>query len=407
MEVQHERCAGLDLAKDSIVACVRVQRGKKVTRFIETFGTVTREVLRLSDWLQQHGCTHVLMEATGVYWTPVWHLLEDVFVVVLANASHVKAVPGRKTDVSDAQWLADLLAHGLIRPSFVPPSPIQQLRDLTRTRKQLVREKTRHVQRLLKTLERCNIKLGSVLTDIVGVSGRAIVRALIDGETDPERLLGLVHHRVQADRQAIRDALEGRLTDHHRFLLRLHLGQVEQLDANIATLDAEVERQLQPFRTEFELLKTIPGIDSVGAAVVLAEIGPDMSRFETAGHLVSWVGLCPRSDKSGGKTRSRRIRHGNPWLKTVLVQGARSASRSRRTYLRAQYHRLASRRGANKAVVAVAASMLAGAYFMLRDKKPWADLGPDFFDRRDPAKTARRLVRRLEALGYNVELTAA
>ena len=407
MQVQYERCAGLDLGKDSVVACARVQSRRKVSYLIETFGTSTRELLRLSEWLTQHRCSHVLMEATGIYWEPVWHVLTGTFEVVLANASHVKAVPGRKTDVSDAQWLADLLAHGLVRPSFVPPAPIQQLRDLTRTRKQLTRERTRHVQRIHKVLERTNTKLASVLTDIMGKSGRAIIAKLIAGETDPDALLALVDRRVHADRQLIRDALQGKVTEHHRFLLRLHLQHVTQLEADLARIDQEVERQLEPFRPQIQLLKTIPGVDTVAANALLAEVGADMSRFATASHLVSWAGLCPRSDRSAGKTRSRRTRNGNPWLKSLLVQCARSASCKRDSYLRAQYYRLAGRRGGNKAVVAVAASILTAAYHMLRDGTPWNDLGIHFFDRRDPAKAARRLVRRLEALGFAVELSAA
>lgn len=407
MEIQYARCAGLDIGKDSIVACVRLQSRRNAIRHIETFGTTTRELLRLSDWLTHHRCTHVLMEATGIYWEPTWHVLSGAFEVVLANATHVKAVPGRKTDVSDAQWLADLLAHGLVRLSFVPPTQIQQLRDLTRTRKQLGRERARHIQRIHKVLERTNVKLGSVLTDIMGKSGRAIIHALIAGESDPEVLVGLVDRRVHAKRDRIRDALQGRLSEHHRFLLRLHMQHVTQVEADLAEIDREVERQLEPFRVQVDLLKTIPGIDSIAAHALIAEIGVDMTRFPTAGHLVSWAGLCPGSDRSAGKTRSRRLRKGNPWVKSLLVQCARPAARTRNSYLRAQYYRLAGRRGANKAVVAVAASMLTAAYHMLRDGTPWEDLGVDFFDRRDPTKAARRLVSRLEALGYAVELKAA
>lgn len=407
MEVQHDRCAGLDLSKDEVVACVRIQQGKRVKREIETFGTTTQQLLRLCDWLTEHRCTHVVMESTGVYWQALWQLLEGSFEGVLANASHVKALPGRKTDVCDAQWLADLLAHGLVRPSFVPPQPIQQLRDLTRTRKQFVEEKSRHVQRVQKVLERANIKLSSVLTDIMGRSGRAVLDALIDGESDPEQLLALVDLRVKASREQVRDALEGLLTEHLRGLLRLHMQQIGQLEAALATLDQEVERQLEPFRVQLELLKTIPGVGPLAASVIVAEIGVDMSRFPTAGHLVSWAGLCPGNDKSAGKTRSRRARKGNRWLKSTLVQSAHSASRARRSYLRAQYHRLRGRRGSKKAAVAVSASILAACWHMLRDGTEWNDLGPDYFDRRDPAKAAKRLVQRIEALGYTVQLQPA
>ena len=407
MEVQHERCAGLDLAKDSLVACARIQSGRKVTRHIETFGMSTRELLRLSEWLQQHRCTHAVMEATGVYWEAVWQILHDALEIVVANAAQVKAVPGRKTDVCDSQWLADLLAHGLVRASFVPPTPIQQLRDLTRTRAQLVREKRRHVQRIHKTLERTNIKLAAVLTDIMGQSGRAIIEAMIAGESDPRVLVGLVNYRVHADRQKIVDALQGRLTDHHRFLLRMHLAHVKQLDVDIEMLDLKTDQQLEPLRAQLQLLKTIPGVDTVAAHVLLAEIGADMSRFPSAGHLVSWAGLCPRNEKSAGKSFNTRIRNGNPWLKSTLVQSARAGARTRSSYLRAQYHRLSARRGKNKATIAVAASMLVATWFMLRDGTPWNDLGVDFFDRRDPAKSAHRLTRRLEALGYQVAITNA
>ncbi len=407
MEVQLERCAGLDLGKKEVVACARIQRGRKVKRHVETFGTSTSELLRLSTWLQKHRCTHVLMEATGVYWEPLWHVLEGTLEVVVANAAHVKAVPGRKSDVSDAQWLADLLAHGLLRASFVPPPAIQQLRDLTRTRKQLVGEKTRHVQRIHKVLDRVNIKLGTVLTDIMGLSGRSIIEALVAGESDPEQLLRFVDPRVQADRDAIREALRGRMTDHHRFLLKMHMEHVRQLDDDIAKLEREVATQLEPFRQQVDRLTTIPGVDLVAAYVILAEIGLDMSRFPTAEHLVSWAGLCPRTDKSAGKTKSRRIRKGNPWLKTALIQAARAGSRTRRSYLRAQYYRLAGRIGGNKAIIAVAVSILTAVWHMLRTDSEWKDLGPDYFDRRDPTKAARRLMRRLEALGFSVELKGA
>src|SRR6266496_2925616 len=296
MEVLHPRCAGLDVHKDTVVACVRMQEGPAARHVVETFGTTTKDLLALSDWLGEHGCTHVAMEATGVYWKPVWH--------VLANAMHIKNVPGRKTDVNDATWIADLLAHGLIRASFVPPTAIQDMRTLMRTRKQLVRERAQHVQRLQKTLEDANIKVASVVSDITGTSGRAMLRALIEGETDPERLLAVTTGRLRADRKTLAEALRGRIRAPHRFLLRLHLEQIEALEKAVDSVDTEVGAVLEPFRAKVARLVTMPGISDVAAQVLVSEVGVDMSRFPTAGHLVSWAGLCPRNDESAGKRRS-------------------------------------------------------------------------------------------------------
>ena len=405
MKVLYPRCAGLDVHKETVVACARIALVAGGARHeVATFGTTTGELLRLSDWLADHGCTHVAMEATGVYWKPVWQVLEGSFELLLANAAHVRNVPGRKTDVNDATWIADLLAHGLVEASFVPPLPIQELRTLTRTRKQLVRERARHVQRLQKTLEEANVKLASVLSDIVGVSGRAMLRALIAGETDPERLSALGHGRLQSSHTERVEALRGRVTRHHRFLLQLHLEQVETLERAIALIEAEIEEALAPFRRSFERLLTIPGVKHIVAQVLIAEIGTDMARFPTAGHLISWAGLCPRSDESAGKRRSTRVRPGTPWLKIALVQAAWAAVKQQDTYLRAQFLRLKSRRGPKKAILAVAASMLTAAYFMLRHNVEYHDLGPDHFDRTDKSKTVKRLVRKLAELGCEVEI---
>ncbi len=405
MEVLHRRCAGLDVHKESVVACVRLAVGGAVRREVRTFGTTTRDLLELSAWLAANGCTHVAMEATGVYWKPVWHILaEGPFELVLANAAHVKAVPGRKTDVADATWLADLLAHGLVRASFVPDEPTQELRALLRTRKQLVRERTGHVQRLQKTLEDANLKLEGVVTDIMGLSGRRMVEAVIAGEDDPEALAALADRRIKAAPERLREALRGRVTPRHRFLLALHLRQVDALDAAIAAIDLEVESQLEPFRTATRLLSSIPGVAELGARVIVAEIGTDMGRFPTAGHLVSWAGLCPRNDESAGKRRSTRLRPGAPWLKATLVQCAWAAARKKGSYFQAQFHRLRARRGARKAICAVAASILTAAYHMLRDGTLYQDLGPDHFDRRNKEAQARRLVKRLGGLGYQVEI---
>src|SRR5215213_7655034 len=312
MEVLYPRCAGLDVHKDTVVASARLATGRDVTVEVQTFPTTTAGLLTLSAWLTERGCTHVAMEATGVYWKPVWHILADGdFILVLANAAHVRNVPSRKTDVADATWLADLLAHGLVRASFVPDAPTQALRALLRTRKQLVRERASHVQRLQKTLEDANLKLASVLTDVTGTSGRAILEAMIAGEGNPVTLAAL-----------------------------LHLRQVDALEAAITDLDREVETELEPFRAAVRLLSSIPGVSALSAEVIVAEIGTDMGRFPTAGHLLSWAGLCPRSDESAGKRRSSCLRKGAPWLKTALVQCAWAASRKKASYLQAQFQRL-------------------------------------------------------------------
>ena len=406
MEVLYPHCAGLDVHKDTVVACVRHMVDGSVRREVRTFKTTTTELLAMSDWLAAEGCTHVAMEATGVYWKPVWHILSDGDLsLVLANAAHVKNVPGRKTDVNDATWLADLLAHGLIRGSFVPDQQTQEMRDLLRTRKQLTRERSRHVQRLQKTLEDANIKLDSEISDIIGLSGRKMIEALIAGESDPEQLARLAHRRIKAPPEALREALRGRVTRHHRFLLRLHLHQIDAIDKMIADIDREVDALVEPFRTTVLLLTTIPGVDELSAGVILAEIGRDMSRFPTAGHLISWAGLCPKNDESAGKRRPTRMRKGAAWLKTTLVQCAAAAARKKASYLQAQFHRLRARRGARKAIGALAASILTIAYHMLISGELYHDLGPDHFDRRTKTAQTRRLVMRLQHLGYAVQIT--
>jgi transposase len=406
MEVLHQHCAGLDIHKETVVACVRLASESKVVTEVKTFATTTQGLLALSDWLSQNGCTHVAMEATGVYWKPIWHTLSDgEFELILANAAHVKNVPGRKTDVSDAVWLAELLAHGLIRASFVPDGPTQDMRSLLRTRKQLVREKTRHTQRIHKTLEDANIKIEAELSDVLGKSGRAMLNALVAGETDPVRLAALAHGGVKSPQTKLREALRGRVTRHHRFLLQLHLGQIDGLDAAIEMIDGEVEANLNPFRIAVELVSTIPGVSKLSAQVIVSEIGTDMSRFPSVGHLLSWAGLCPRNDESAGKRRSTRLRKGAPWLKTTLVQCGWAAKRKKESYLQAQFLRLRSRRGPQKAVCAVAASILTAVYHMLKNGTVYQDLGPDHFRRRSTVTQTQRLVRRLQHLGYAVDIT--
>lgn len=408
MEVIYPRCAGLDVHKQTVVACVRIARDSAAPlQEVRTFDTTTSGLLQLCDWLESFGVEHVAMEATGVYWKPVWHVLEAHFQLVLANASHVKNVPGRKTDVSDSMWLADLLAHGLIRASFVPPVAVQELRTLTRTRKQFVRERGSHLQRIEKILEDANLKISVLLSDILGKSGRAVLQALIEGKTDPATLASCISSRVKASRAELLEALRGNVTAHHRFMLKLHLGHIDALDAAIASIEKEVGAGLQPFRQAARLLSTMPGVSDISAHVIVSEIGIDMSRFATPGHLLSWACMCPRNDESAGKRRSTRLRRGGKWLKTTLIQAAWAAVKVKGSYLQAQFHRIRARRGAKKAIVAVAASMLTAAWHMLRDGTEWQDLGAAHFDRADAARTATRLIRRLQQIGYVVHATPA
>jgi transposase len=405
MEILYPRCAGLDVHKDVVVARVRCVSAPRVEE-TRSFATTTAALVELQEWLTAHGVTHVAMEATGVYWKPVWHLLEEHVELVLANAQHIRNVPGRKTDVNDAAWIADLLAHGLIRSSFVPPAPIQALRDLTRTRKQLVREIAQHTLRIQKTLEDANLKLGSVLSSIVGVSGRAILTALIAGQSDPERLADLAQGTARRKRAALIEALRGRVTPHHRRLLKLHLELIGALERALEAVDADVGKLLAPIRQSARLLTTVPGVSDLTAQVVLAEIGADMARFPTPAQLLSWATLCPRNDESAGKRRSTRTRKGSPWLKTALVTAAWAAVRVKGSYLQAQFLRLRARRGAKKAILAVAASMLTAIWHMLKNGVEYHDLGADHFARRDRTKAILRLVSRLNDLGCNVEITA-
>jgi transposase len=407
MEVLYPRCAGLDVHAGSVTACARIATGAQVTYDHRTVPTTTRGLLELVEWLTAHDCTHVAMEATGVYWKPVWHVLEAHVTLILANAMHIRNVPGRKSDMNDATWIADLLAHGLIRSSFVPPAPIQELRDLTRTRRQLVHEVARHVLRIQKTLEDANLKLTPVMSDIVGVSGRAILNALIAGETDPDRLADLTRGRLKATRADLLDALHGRVTDHHRFMIKLHLTQIDALETAVATIEARIGDALGPFRAAVSLLTTMPGLSETTARVLIAEIGTDMSRFPSVGHLISWAGFCPRLDESAGKRRSTRTRQTTPWLKPTLINAAWAATRKKDCYLRAQFLRLKSRRGAKKAILAVASSMLTAAYFMLRDGVEYHDLGSRHFEQRDKEQLAKRLLQRLRDLGVAVEVKAA
>jgi transposase len=416
MEVMHHRVAGLDIHKETVVACLRVMAGRRPTRECRTLTTTTQGLLELLGWLTASRVTHVAMEATGVYWTPVWKILsEGDFTLIVANAAHIKQVPGRKTDINDAMWIADLLACGLLKASFVPPEEIQELRSLMRTRKQLVREQTRHVQRIEKTLEEANIKLGTVLSDLMGASGRRMIVAMIAGERDPHRLAALAERSVKASPKALHDVLQGRLREHHTFLLQLHLRQWDALDAAIRQIDEQVAGHIArvdqeaadgqpPFRELIARLCAIPGVSFLSATAILAEIGRDMSRFPTAGHLIAWAGLCPGQNESAGKRKSARLRKGAPWLKTMLVQCAWAAKRAKHSYYSAQFHRLCSRRGPQKAICAVAASLLTAIYHMVRSGASHRDLGADYFDRRTPQAKAKRLVAQLAKLGFAAQL---
>ena len=406
MQVLHAHCAGLDVHKETVVACVRHHLPDGTAkREVRTFSTTTQGLLDLAAWLAAEGVTHAVMEATGVYWRPVWQILDDGDLeLILANAQHVKNVPGRKTDVIDAVWLADLAAHGLIRASFVPDAETQVMRSLMRTRKQLVRERTSHVQRIQKTLEEANIKLDSVISDIVGVTGRKMLAALIAGETDPTKLAALAGSRIKATQDQLREALRGKVMPHHRFLLQQHLQHLEQIDTFVARIDQEVEERLEPFRMMVEQIASVPGIGELSARAIAAEIGRDMSRFPTAGHLISWVGLCPRNDESAGKRRSNRMRKGAPWLKTTLIQCATTAVRKKASYFEAQFHRIRARRGTKKAYGAVAASLLTAIYHMLRDGTFYQDLGHDHFNKTTKTAQTKRLVTQLQRLGYAVQI---
>jgi len=408
MELMHARCAGLDVHKDTVVACVRVaEEGRKTFRTTRTFGTFTSNLEELRAWLEEQQITHVAMEATGVYWVPVWHMLEQAFELILANPAHIKNVPGRKTDVRDAEWIAELLAHGLVTASFVPPAIIQDLRHLTRDRVQFEREKTRHVQRIQKTLQDANLKIDSVITDIMGLSGRAFLDAIVAGETDPERLADLGHRRLHASRNDLVEALRGIVTDHHRHAIKRHLGMVSSIEAAVTDIDEEVAALLEPFRAQVERLITMPGISEVSARVIIAEIGLDMERFRTAAHLVSWAGLSPRCDESAGKQRSTRIGRGGQWLKTTLVQAAWSAARTKDSHFKALFMRLKARRGAKKAIIAVAAEMLRSAWHMLSRLENYKDPGARPLDEQARQRAAAKLVHKLKKLGYEVTFPQA
>jgi transposase len=404
VEVVYERCAGLDVGKDEVVACIRVPDGAGGRRQ-EVHPTFSSGLESLAEWLQDHDVAQVVLEATGQYWKPIWYVLEERGLeLLLVNARHVKILPGRKTDVADAAWLCELLEHGLLRGSFVPPPQIRELRDLTRYRKRLIQAHTAECQRIHKTLEDASIRLGSVATDVLGVSGRAMLAALLAGERDPKVLAELARGRLRNKLPELREALRGRFSAHHALLVRLALDHVEQLERSITALDAEVDRVIAPFAQARDRLDTITGVGKRAAESMIAEVGVDMSVFPTAAHLASWAALCPGNNVTGGKRRSGRTRKGNVWLGDILVECAWAAARSRDTYLAAQYWRLARRIGKKKAAVAVGHSILVIAWHLLANDCDYADLGGDFFVRRDSDRARQRAVAQLQALGYRVAL---
>jgi transposase len=405
MDIVYRCCAGLDVHKKTVVACIRRLDERAVPhQEVRSFGTTTAELLALGDWLAEVSVTHVAMESTGVFWKPVFNLLETRFTVLLVNAQHVKQVPGRKTDVKDCAWIAQLLQHGLLRASFVPPAPIRELRDLTRQRSQLVAERATAANRLQKVLEDANIKLASVATDILGVSGRAILEALAAGADDPEELAEFARGRMRKKRPELCAALRGRVTEHHRFQLRLLLDHVTHLTGLIDRLSVRLTDVMLPQNEALERLITIPGIERRTAEAVVAEIGTEMSRFPTAGHLASWAGMCPGNNESAGKRRSGKTTKGSRWLRQVLVQAAWAASHTKGTYLSTHYRRIAARRGKKRAVVALGHTLLVIIYHVLKDGTSYQELGGDFLDRLESDRLTRRLVKRLEQLGHNVTL---
>jgi transposase len=408
MDLIYSCVAGLDVHLKTIVVAVRRgQHPAKLQQEVRTFATMTRDILELSDWLASLGVTHVAMEATAVLWKPIWNILEGRFTLLLVNPRDVKQVPGRKSDVRDCQWLAQLLHCGLLRSSFVPPRPLRELRDLTRHRAQLTDEHTRIANRIHKTLEDANIKLGTVATDILGKSGRAMLRALLAGQRDPKQLAELAEGRLRGKIPALQQALQGHFTEHHRFLIESLLGHLEYLEQQIDRCSGRVEEALRPFVSDeqFERLDAIPGVNRRTIENVIAEIGSDMGQFPDEQHLSSWAGVCPSNDESAGKRKRSRTTKGNRWLRRALAEAAWAASRTKGSYLGAQYRRLAGRRGKKRALIAVAHSLLVIFYHMLKAPVEYKDLGADYFEQQNPERLRRYLVRRLEGLGYVVSLS--
>lgn len=403
MEIVITRCAGLDVHKETVMATVRVPDEDGRRRMVtEQFGTMTPDLIALREWLQAFGVTQVALESTGVYWKPVYYVLEDACELLLINMRELKHLPGRKTDVKDSEWLAQLLECGLLRSSFVPPPMIRELRDITRYRVQQTRDRSQEVNRLHKVLEDAGVKVTSVLTDVMGASGRAMVEALVAGTTDPQVLADLARGQLRKKLPALQRALVGRFRPIHAFLLEQILAKIDYLDEALERLTAEIDRRIAPFEPILTALDTIPGINRIGAVSLVAETGGDMTRFPSAAHLCSWAGMCPGHHESAGKRRSGKTRQANSYLRTALVQAGTAASHKKNSALRALYTRLKGRRGHKRAVVAVGHQILEIAYYVMRDAVDYRELGPDYFQRRDRERTARRHIKQLEALGYVV-----
>lgn len=402
-----ERVCGLDVHKEQVTACVLVSEGSGLRKTVKVFSTFTRELLALVDWLREESVTHVAMESTGVYWKPVYAVLESAggLELIVGNAQHMKNVPGRKTDVKDSEWIARLVRMGLIRKSYVPPRDLRDLRDLVRYRRSVVQARTSERNRLQKLLETANVKLASVASDVFGKSGMAMLRAMADGESDPRKLASLAEGLLRKKIPELQAALDGRIRDHHRYMLKLQLDRLDAADRDVDALEAEIERRLEPYREQVKLLSTIPGVKVQVTASLLAEIGPDMSAFNGPGHLASWAGVCPGNDESAGKRRSGRSRKGNVHLRATLVEAASAAIRTKGTYLRDKYYRLKARRGHKRATFAIAHKLLNAAYQVLSKQVPFNDLGETYLDKVDKGRVAKNLLRRLERLGYTVIAT--
>jgi transposase len=401
-------CAGIDVHKETVKVCVRTIDGDEhLVSEVRTFSTMTRALLALSEWLTQNGVTRIAMESTGVYWKPVWNILESGFEIILVNAEHIKKVPGRKTDVKDCEWIAELLQYGLLTASFVPPEPIRELRDLTRHRAKLVGDKSSTINRVHKVLEDANIKLASVATDVMGVSGRLMLKAIIDGVTDASQLAGLARGRLQVKIPKLVEALEGRITKHHRFLLGMHLKKLEFLESQIEELDKHIEEQVVPFEWAVQLLDTIPGVDRCTAFNLIAEIGVNMDQFASAKHLASWAAVCPGNNESAGKRKSGKTRKGDRWLRRSLAEASWAASRTKNTYLSTQYRRLVSRKGKKRAVVALSHTILTSAFHMLKNRMQYQDLGNNYFESIKKDYLKRYHINHLKRLGFDVKVEPA